>query len=154
MVGPGRTREEKSIAEWTASNLLARRCAGRQGTRERVASSQKCANGSAEGRGPWRIEDGFLSTKKLCMCLYPRTEFKKWRMTGSRLHFPKSIVGINRCNHQLLYGLTPVSRVRIPRSPPYSLDRRETPPNRARNRKKSPKFRDSHPQSGLEKATR
>jgi hypothetical protein len=47
-----------------------------------------------------------------------------------------------------------VPRVRIPPSPPYSLDRRETPPNCSRNRKKSPKFRDSHPQTGLEKATR
>ena len=47
-----------------------------------------------------------------------------------------------------------VPRVRIPPSPPYSLDRRETPPNCSRNREKSPKFHDSYPQTGLEKTTR
>jgi hypothetical protein len=41
-----------------------------------------------------------------------------------------------------------------PHLSPHSLDRRETPPSCSKNRKKSPKFRDSHPQTGLEKATR
>src|SRR3954452_20634952 len=38
-----------------------------------------------------------------------------------------------------------VSGVRIPHSPPYSLDRRETRPNCSRSCEKTPKFPDSAP---------
>jgi hypothetical protein len=41
-----------------------------------------------------------------------------------------------------LYGLTPVPRVRIPPSPPRSLDRRESRPFFLRNTQKMPVFRD------------
>jgi hypothetical protein len=44
-----------------------------------------------------------------------------------------------------------VPRVRIPLSPPYSLDCREIPRYCSENREKSPRFRDSHIQTGPEK---
>src|SRR5205807_2383635 len=50
-----------------------------------------------------------------------------------------------------LYGLTPVPRVRIPPSPPRSLDCGESWPFFLRNTRKLPVFRDIRKQTGLER---
>src|SRR5580698_8065911 len=53
-----------------------------------------------------------------------------------------------------LYGLTPVPRVRILPSPPFSLDRRGNRLHSAENHLKTAQFCDSCRQTGLEKVSR
>jgi hypothetical protein len=53
-----------------------------------------------------------------------------------------------------LYGLTPVSGVRIPPPPPFSLDCRESRLHGSKNCRKSPQFRNFRAHTGPEKMSR
>ena len=103
---------------------------------EQIAYERSRAEKRSMGRELAALDDDFYRGK-----LYSRTP-ERWQ-SGRMRRFAKP-----------LYGLTPVPRVRIPPSPPRSLGCRETGLRCPENRRKSPQFFNSYPQTGLEKVPR